>query len=275
MSTPAQSPRRAPRAPRGRRGRASRSCRCAPSSRGAALELAGAEQADDGAADRARERVAAEGRAVLARAQHAEHVARPPRRPTPARCRRRAPCRGGTRRASTPSWSQANGAPVRPRPDWISSAMNSTLCASQISRTPRAGSRRAARSRRPRPGSARAARPRCRSSIAASSASTSPYGTTSKPGVNGPKPSRASGSAEKPTMVVVRPWKLPAATMILARSVGHALDLVAPLAGDLDARSRRPRRRCSSAAPCPCRTARRAPRRTGRAGRCGTPGWSA
>ena len=35
-------------------------------------------------------------------------------------------------------------------------------------------------------------------------------------------------------MVVVRPWKLPAATMILAWSGRDALDLVAPLAGDLD-----------------------------------------
>ena len=59
-------------------------------------------------------------------------------------------------------------------------------------------------------------------------------GTMTKPGVNGPKPSRASGSSEKPTIVVVRPWKLPAATMILAWSAGDALDLVAPLAGDLD-----------------------------------------
>ena len=53
--------------------------------------------------------------------------------------------------------------------------------------------------------------------------------------MNGPKSSRASGSSEKPTIVVVRPWKLPAATMIFARSVRHALHPVAPLAGHLDA----------------------------------------
>ena len=35
-------------------------------------------------------------------------------------------------------------------------------------------------------------------------------------------------------MVVVRPWKLPAATMILAWSAGTPLTSVAPLAGDLD-----------------------------------------
>ncbi len=59
--------------------------------------------------------------------------------------------------------------------------------------------------------------------IAASRAARSPYGTVTKPGVNGPKPSRASGSSEKPTMVVVRPWKLPEATMISARSAGTPL----------------------------------------------------
>src|SRR5690606_20981574 len=38
------------------------------------LELTGAQQIDHRQADRARERVAAEGGAVLARLQHAEHV---------------------------------------------------------------------------------------------------------------------------------------------------------------------------------------------------------
>ena len=49
----------------------------------------------------------------------------------------------------------------------------------------------------------------------------SPYGTTSKPGVYGPKSSRASGSVENETMVVVRPWKLPSATMMRAESAAH------------------------------------------------------
>ena len=57
-----------------------------------------------------------------------------------------------------------------------------------------------------------------RSLIAARNASTSPNGTETNPGVNGPKPSRASGSEEKPTIVVVRPWKLSSHTMISARS---------------------------------------------------------
>jgi hypothetical protein len=46
------------------------------------------------------------------------------------------------------------------------------------------------------------------------------YGTTRKPGVKGPKPARAVSSVEKPTIVVVRPWKLSAATTIVARSAG-------------------------------------------------------
>ena len=36
----------------------------------------------------------------------------------------------------TPSWSQANQAPVRPRPDWTSSAISSTRWASHRRRTP-------------------------------------------------------------------------------------------------------------------------------------------
>ena len=56
--------------------------------------------------------------------------------------------------------------------------------------------------------------------IAAASASASPNGTTSKPGVNGPNPPRASGSVENPTIVVVRPWKPPAITTMRARSSG-------------------------------------------------------
>ena len=44
-----------------------------------------------------------------------------------------------------------------------------------------------------------------------------------KPGVKGPKPSRYWGSVEKPTMVVVRPWKLSVATMISASPAGTPL----------------------------------------------------
>ncbi len=51
---------------------------------------------------------------------------------------------------------------------------------------------------------------------AARAASTSPYFTMRKPGENGPKRLDASGSVENPTMVVVRPWKLPSATTISA-----------------------------------------------------------
>jgi hypothetical protein len=45
----------------------------------------------------------------------------------------------------------------------------------------------------------------------------------SKPGANGPKPSRASGSVEKEMMVVVRPWKLPSQTMMRACSAATPL----------------------------------------------------
>ena len=43
---------------------------------------------------------------------------------------------------------------------------------------------------------------------AALAAAPSPNGSSSKPGANGPNPSRYCGSLEKPTIVVVRPWKL-------------------------------------------------------------------
>jgi hypothetical protein len=59
--------------------------------------------------------------------------------------------------------------------------------------------------------------------MAASRAARSPYGTIRKPGVYGPKSSRASGSVEKLTIVVVRPWKLPSITTIVACSAGTPL----------------------------------------------------
>ena len=55
----------------------------------------------------------------------------------------------------------------------------------------------------------------------------------------GPNEARASGSVEKLTIVVVRPWKLPSNATMTASSGGHALDLVAPLAGGLDRRFHR------------------------------------
>ncbi len=44
-----------------------------------------------------------------------------------------------------------------------------------------------------------------------------------KPGVKGPKPSLYCSSVLKPTMVVVRPWKLSAQTMISAWSLAMPL----------------------------------------------------
>jgi hypothetical protein len=105
--------------------------------------------------------------------------------------------------------------------------------------------------------------------IAAAIASASPYGTV-EAGRERPKPSRACSSSLKPTIVVVRPWKLPSATMMRARP-GDALDAVAPGAGDLDAgldglgagvhrqHESLPHSSASAAA-------------NGRAGRCGTRG---
>lgn len=58
------------------------------------------------------------------------------------------------------------------------------------------------------------------SSIAWASASASPNGTERNPGVKGPNPSRAAASEEKLTMLMVRPWKLLSATMILAWPAG-------------------------------------------------------
>ena len=62
-----------------------------------------------------------------------------------------------------------------------------------------------------------------RGPIAASRAAASPNGTLTKPGAKGPKPSRYCASLENPTMVVVRPAKLPAATMISAVPGGTPL----------------------------------------------------
>ena len=59
--------------------------------------------------------------------------------------------------------------------------------------------------------------------MAASRAAASPKGITVNPGVIGPKPSRYCSSVEKLTIVVVRPWKLSAQTMISAWSFGMPL----------------------------------------------------
>ena len=59
--------------------------------------------------------------------------------------------------------------------------------------------------------------------IASSRASALPNSIVVKPGANGPKSSRYCGSLEKPTMVVVRPWKLSLQTMISASFRGTPL----------------------------------------------------
>ncbi len=47
-------------------------------------------------------------------------------------------------------------------------------------------------------------------------AAVSSYGIFINPGVYGPKFVVASGSLEKETIVVVRPWKFPSQTIIIA-----------------------------------------------------------
>ena len=112
--------------------------------------------------------------------------------------------------------------PVRPSPDWISSAIISASCVVQSSRTP---------ARKPGGGTSTPASPWMGSTSTATtfgvhrgaSASRSPYGTITKPGVYGPNPSRASGSVEKLMIVVVRPWKFPSNTMMMASPSGTPL----------------------------------------------------
>src|SRR5450631_2944721 len=103
---------------------------------------------------------------------------------------------------TTLSSSQAKVVPVRPSPDWISSAMNSTFASVHSART--AG-------RYSGGGTITPASP-CTGSIstatvwevtAARIVFVNESATTEKPGVNGPKPALATSSVEKLTIVVV------------------------------------------------------------------------
>ena len=140
---------------------ASLPCRWAPRSRARCQQIAVLQQPDHRTADRAGQRVAAEGAAVLARSQDAEHVARPRRRPTAAGCRRRGPCRAGRRRRRRPRARGPHGArcaraPTAPR------RRRRARRGRRRSPGPRPGSQQVARRPRPRPGWARPARRRCR-----------------------------------------------------------------------------------------------------------------
>ena len=70
--------------------------------------------------------------------------------------------------------------------------------------------------------------------IAASSAAASPNGTLAKPGVNGPKPSRYCGFAREADDGRGAAGEVAGGDDDLGPSVGHALDLVGPLARRLD-----------------------------------------
>ena len=120
---------------------------------------------------------------------------------------------------ATSSCWYANIFPVRPSPDWISSRMNSTSCfrqsAADFSRNPGGGIWMPAS---PWIGSTTNAH--VFGEIAFSSASRSPYGITTKPGVSGLKPSLYCASVDADTIVIVRPWKLFLQTMISCRPTG-------------------------------------------------------
>ncbi len=125
--------------------------------------------------------------------------------------------------------------PTRPRPVWISSAMKRTLCFVQISRAffrkPSGGMRMPASAWM---GSTRKAA--VFGVIALSRASASPKGMTGKPGREGPEVLAVKGlggeadDGHRPAVEVV------GAGDDLGPVLGHALLLVAPLAGRLDGR---------------------------------------
>ena len=121
------------------------------------------------------------------------------------------------RSGTTPTSSHANVAPTRPRPDWISSAMSSTFRSRVSSRSD--GRKSAGGTTMPdSPWIGSTSTATVFSSMAAATAAASPYGTIRNPGVYGPKSSCASGSSLNEMIVVVRPWKLPAITMMFAAS---------------------------------------------------------
>ena len=98
------------------------------------LGLAGPEQLHHGAPDGRRQRVAAERGPVAARVEHAEHLLGGHHRrdrddPTAERLAQHVDVGDDALEVA------GEGRPVRPSPDWISSAMNSTSFAVHSSRT--------------------------------------------------------------------------------------------------------------------------------------------
>ena len=134
----------------------------------------------------------------------------------------------------TPSWSQAKRRPVRPRPDWISSAISSTFASVQSARAPL----EVAVGRDDHAGLAldRLDQERDRVVVERRLERLEVAERDAlEAGRERPEAGRvATGSSENETIVVVRPWKLPRQTTIFARSGRDPLDLVAPLPGRLD-----------------------------------------
>ena len=158
-----------------------------------------------------------------ARPDAARRGCRGPRQPPTAEPRRRpAPCRAGRHPARRPSGRRRTCSRCARGPTGFR-RRSSARCVRCTARARRAGSRRAGRRCRPRPGSVRAAPRRCSRRSRRPGPRRRRTAPTRNPGVNGPNPSRAVGSDEKLTILIVRPWKLFSATMMFARPSGTPL----------------------------------------------------
>ncbi len=145
----------------------------------------------------------------------------------------RVPCLAGRRRRSAPAGLAAR-CPVRPRPDHCTSSATKARAPHRTPPWTAPGTPQAVRSHRPRPGWARSAPRRCPGDRRAPERRRR-CTDDGEAGVNGPKPPRASGRWENPTIVVVRPWKPPRGHHDPGAPLRHPLHpSVAPLARDLD-----------------------------------------
>ena len=210
-----------------------RAPQCRPSVVARRLELAGLQQVDDREADRARQRVAAERRAVGAGGEHAEHVGAADdgghgQHPAAERL-----AQGDQVGPDAPELGRERGAgAAEPGLDLVGDEEHVVLGAQRRGRP--AGSRRAGRRRPARPGSARGARRRWSRRWRRRSACGVAVRDDAEPGrVRAEAAARVGVGGE-------RHDRRRAAVEVAVgdddrRAVGgHALDVVAPLAGGLD-----------------------------------------